>query len=178
MCCQDWEPQPCLPKACPVLSPSCPVPLMVSPGIQIRTSLRTFRVFLESITSSLTGITQRSPSQPFTPHILQIRRWLGFCLPQYPTQSTVVKWLTPLRLIHAILTILIGAICWVSRPSFTDLKDAFCLFPYSSQATHPVSGLRSLTGWVLTTFPPYLCTLWWSLILVFVRKCITSKICF
>ena len=41
-----------------MLSPSCPVPLMVSPGIQIRTSLRIFRVFLESITSS-TGITQR-----------------------------------------------------------------------------------------------------------------------
>lgn len=24
------------------------------------------------------------PSQPFTPHILQIRRWLGFCLPPVP----------------------------------------------------------------------------------------------
>ena len=95
-----------------MLSPSCPVPLMVSPGIQIRTSLHIFRVFLESITSSLTGITQRFslPSLLYPTYLDQEVSGV-LLVPNTPHKPLFLVKSTPLRLIHAILTILIGAIC-------------------------------------------------------------------
>ena len=165
-----------------MLSPSCPVPLMVSPGIQIRTSLRIFRVFLESITSS-TGITQRFslPSLLYPTYLDQEVSGV-LLVPNTPQTTFSCK-------IYSFET----HSCHSYHPYWRHLlsvplihwrwftsKMLSVSLPMLFSAAHPVSWSQIL-GWLSSdrlSLPLPHHPLMVTLILVCVRKCITSKICF
>ena len=159
---------------------------MVSPGIQIRTSLHSFRVFLESITSSLTGITQRfSFPSLFHPTYFRSGGDWGFACPQYPTQTTFSCEISysfenhSCHSYHPYWCHLLSITLLIHRRQFTSKMLSVAL-PIFFSATHPVSWSQIL-DWLSSdhfSLPSPHHPLMVTLILVFVRKRITSKIKF
>lgn len=89
---QDWEPQPYLPKPAPCfLLPASPFD-----GISWNPD-QDLSPYLQSVLGIHHLLLNRNhpkilPPQPFSPHVLQIRRWLGFCLSPVPHTNHFFLW--------------------------------------------------------------------------------------